>query len=225
MNVFLVGWQAGSFEEYHVSVAYTDIVGAAIAEFIHILEDETLTSRTRIHLIGHSLGGHVSAEAGKRLQNPKLARISGMDVPDYGFVASDTDNMLDPSDASFVDEIHTHVSVSLKGHADFFVNGGLSQPACSSGFMGKLSNTVYNYIKGDSEAAHELVICDHNIASDYYIESINTNSTSCEFQAQECRDYRNFRRNSCKSQEVNFMGFYAMKPSIGTKKYYLKTNS
>ena len=52
----------------------------------------------------------------------------GLDVPDIGF--DEDDETLDPTDADFVDEIHTHFSWSTKGHVDFFPNGGLQMPGC-----------------------------------------------------------------------------------------------
>lgn len=49
-------------------------------------------------------------------------------------MASEKDK-LDPSDAEYVDIIHTNAMVQGKlercGHADFYMNGGIIQPGCS----------------------------------------------------------------------------------------------
>ena len=48
---------------------------------------------------------------------------------------------LDPTDAAYVDVIHTDTRVlgtsRNLGHADFFVNGGSEQPGCDSWFYPK----------------------------------------------------------------------------------------
>ena len=72
---------------------------------------------------------------------------SGLDTPDFGFNVLDPDNTLDPTDADFVDEIHTHVSLSSKGHADYFPNGGLSMPGCGNG-LDKFLNFFELLFKG-----------------------------------------------------------------------------
>jgi len=57
------------------------------------------------------------------LQSPKVARITGLDTADLGFNCNNPQDCLDPSDADFVDEIHTSMSFKNKGHADFFPAG------------------------------------------------------------------------------------------------------
>lgn len=57
------------------------------------------------------------------------------------------DEKLDPSDAEFVDVIHTNALLQGKiercGHADFYMNGGVMQPGCfTSG-----SSTVFETFK------------------------------------------------------------------------------
>lgn len=51
-----------------------------------------------------------------------------------GFVTSNRLNKLDPSDARFVDVLHTNAlaqgKVEICGHVDFYMNGGFSQPGC-----------------------------------------------------------------------------------------------
>ena len=52
------------------------------------------------------------------------------------FITANIDEKLDPSDADFVDVIHTNALVQGKiercGHVDFYMNGGIMQPGCMS---------------------------------------------------------------------------------------------
>lgn len=52
------------------------------------------------------------------------------------FVTSSKTDKLDPSDAEYVDVIHTNAMVQGKlercGHADFYINGGVVQPGCGA---------------------------------------------------------------------------------------------
>lgn len=67
---------------------------------------------------------------------PHLYVVIGLD-PALPFFATFKDEWkLDPSDAVFVDVIHTSAGVFGKiealGHVDFYVNGGTLQPSCNN---------------------------------------------------------------------------------------------
>ncbi|XP_022835288.1 pancreatic lipase-related protein 2-like isoform X2 [Spodoptera litura] len=87
------------------------------------------------HLVGHSLGAHAAGVAGAALRTGRVARITGLDPALPLFAGVHPDQRLDPSDADFVDVIHTDAGIfgykHPLGHADFFPNGGASpQPGC-----------------------------------------------------------------------------------------------
>ncbi|ENN71350.1 hypothetical protein YQE_11965, partial [Dendroctonus ponderosae] len=105
-----------------------------------------------MHVVGFSLGAHVSGLAGNNLQKvlgSSFYRITdqtmfrkcfssihvlGLDPALPFFATLNNDWKLDKTDAAFVDVIHTSAGTFGKleatGHVDFYVNGGSLQPAC-----------------------------------------------------------------------------------------------
>lgn len=90
-----------------------------------------------IHLIGFSLGAHVTNFVAQSVRPFDIPRISGLDPAMPLYITASADNKLDPSDAKFVDVIHTNALIQGKiercGHVDFYMNGGVIQPGCSKG--------------------------------------------------------------------------------------------
>ena len=64
---------------FHLAATNTRVVGATIAFFITTLVKTFGISNDKFYLVGHSLGAHVVGYAGKRLNNPQVARITGLD--------------------------------------------------------------------------------------------------------------------------------------------------
>ncbi|EAA12397.4 AGAP007991-PA, partial [Anopheles gambiae str. PEST] len=115
-----------------------------------------------MHLIGYSVGAHIAGLVANYLTpaEGKLGRITGLDPTIFFYAGSNNSRDLDPSDAHFVDIIHTGAGIlgqwSPGGHADFYVNGGTSQPGCAS-------STIF-----------QTLACDHTKVTPYFIESINS---------------------------------------------------
>ncbi|CAH1801083.1 unnamed protein product, partial [Owenia fusiformis] len=126
MNVFTVDWSSGSFNiDYTKSRELTKVVAREVADYIKFLAANTGLDMNTVHVIGHSLGGQTAGYIGMQLQNPKIGRISGLDPAELGFDLEDKDDVLDPTDADFVDVIHTSwISEQPKGHVDFYPNNG-----------------------------------------------------------------------------------------------------
>lgn len=102
-----------------------------VAEFIQFLVNENYTSLENIHLVGHSLGAHISGGAGHVIgNNPEneghsLARISGLDPAGPLFQGIKVQRRLASKDAQFVDIYHTAAGtlgnvIYKEGDADFF---------------------------------------------------------------------------------------------------------
>ena len=152
MNVITVDWSGGNQFPYGQAVANTVLVAAAIRTLLQAMINAGAQPQ-QIHLIGHSLGAHVSSYVGRDFAN--LGRISGLgtfaletinylylflgiDPAGPDFYDSPVDDRLDSSDALFVDVIHTDGAPRVQsgfghlkplGHVDFYPNGGSSQPS------------------------------------------------------------------------------------------------
>lgn len=60
----------------------------------------------------------------------------GLDPTIVFYMGTNRSRDLDPTDAHFVDVLHTGAGIlgqwGPSGHADFYINGGSSQPGCAS---------------------------------------------------------------------------------------------
>ncbi|XP_054155647.1 pancreatic lipase-related protein 3-like [Oppia nitens] len=143
-NVILVDWHKGAMQMiYYLSASSTQVVGALIAYFINRICTDTygrhLITNADFYLIGHSLGAHAVGFAGKRLVNPQVSRITGLDPAGPGFMLNNLQYRLSSTDASYVEAIHTDMASDVLhglglnqvvGNIDFYPNGGYLQPGC-----------------------------------------------------------------------------------------------
>ncbi|KAL3869621.1 hypothetical protein ACJMK2_042286 [Sinanodonta woodiana] len=137
----------------------------------------------RMHLIGHSLGAHV---AGYTRDNKKRAgRITGLDPAGPLFEGTYSEVRLDPSDADFVDVIHTDkTGFGIKqstGHVDFYPNGGENQPGCKA----SMAEYFKKLINGEINEIEKSIACSHMRAIALFIESINTKCWFLSFPSPE----------------------------------------
>ncbi|XP_065215613.1 phospholipase A1 member A-like [Planococcus citri] len=163
----------------------------------------------KLHLIGYSIGAHIAGLTANYINRGKLGRITGLD-PTIVFSMGTTGNRsrdLDFTDAHFVDVIHTAAGVlgqwGPSGHADFYINGGSSQPGCQS-------NSLI-----------ETLSCDHTRVTPYFIESINTEAG---FWAVPCPNRFFYAFGWCTPAESEYvlMGEHISHTARGI--YYLETN-
>ena len=225
VNVIAVNWEKGADSvNYQQSVANTRVVGALIGEFMKELHSATGASYSSMHLIGHSLGAHVAGYAGEWV--PGTGRITGLDPAGPSFEDEDIRVRLDPSDANFVDVIHTDAENLLKlgfgtdkpmGHADFYPNGGADQPGCTDAILKHLLALLDSF-----DAAKASVACNHVRAIYLFTESIGS---SCSFQAYPCSSEEDYKDGNCKSCSSGCatMGYNADPTAHGT--FYLSTTS
>ncbi|KAM4851629.1 pancreatic triacylglycerol lipase-like [Thomomys bottae] len=224
VNCICVDWKGGSRTTYSQASQNTRVVGAEIAYFVDVLRNQFGYSPSNVHLIGHSLGSHVAGEAGRRT-NGAIGRITGLDPAEPCFEGAPELIRLDPSDAQFVDVIHTDAAPFVpnlgfglsqpSGHLDFFPNGGEAMPGCQKN---ALSQTVD--IDGIWKGTRNFIACNHIRSCEYYAESI-LNPTG--FAGFSCSSYSDFSANRCfpcASGGCPQMGHYADRFSRKTSGVY-----
>ncbi|XP_035211608.1 pancreatic triacylglycerol lipase-like isoform X2 [Stegodyphus dumicola] len=161
------------------------------------IQDVYAIPLSSMHLIGHSLGAHVAGYAGERL-NKRLGRITGLDPAEPYFQYTMEEVRLDPTDAQFVDVIHTDGGSIITGglgmiqdcgHVDFYPNGGKRQPGCNQNVVGAIEK------EGDLlYGIRRFIGCNHIRAYEFFTESVNSD---CPFYGYVCDNYENFSVGKC----------------------------
>jgi len=217
VNLILVDWQSlAAAPWYNIAAEGTPVVGEKSAFLLSWLVSNGYTTKDKIHFGGHSLGAHVAGFGGadfQKLQNgDKIARITGLDPALPGFGTIPDDSRIDPTDAEFVDIIHTASGTIFegelgflepRGHADFYPNKGRNQPGCVE-------------IVGE---------CSHSRCYQYYAESVQSNAfTACKCNDDAWDPDTNDKFTSCDcAKGTAKMGEWT--PSSVSGVYYLTTNS
>ncbi|XP_019876123.1 pancreatic lipase-related protein 2 [Aethina tumida] len=164
-----------------------------------------------MHLIGYSVGAHISGLVANYISpvlDGKIGRITGLDPTIVFYMGKNTSKDLDSTDAHFVDILHTGAGIlgqwGPNGHADFYINGGSSQPGCAS-------DTIF-----------KTLACDHTKVTPYFIESIVTKKG---FWAYPCPTLISFMLGWCSPDPSEYvqMGEHVTHKARGT--YYVSTNA
>ncbi|XP_046330859.2 pancreatic lipase-related protein 2-like isoform X2 [Haliotis rufescens] len=226
MNVIAVNWEKGAdkINYFHVA-ANTRVVGAVTAELVKTLHSVG-AAYSNFHLIGHSLGSHISGYVGEIVHG--LGRITGLDPAGPLFENFDPVVRLDPTDANFVDVIHTDAESLLQlglgmmkaiGDADYYPNGGVDQPGCPRHH----GHHFINLITGSFPKLTDGAACSHNRAVSFFISSINNR---CQYTSHPCVNQNTYDRghcNTCAPHGCQHMGYHASPAHHG--RFYLKTSA
>ncbi|RXG68319.1 Pancreatic triacylglycerol lipase [Armadillidium vulgare] len=201
-NVFRVDWGNGSRSLPDIALANTKVVGAEIAHFINTLKKEFSFDTKKGHCIGHSMGGYVCGYAGQGVD--KLGRITALDLGPREVLEVNNNEKLDPSDAIFVDAIHTdlvllNILPSLGepkplGHIDIYVNGGYDQSGCDL-TLESLLDPTNNFEENLFDVFSHEIFCSHVRPLPYYIEALT--NQSCQWVAYECPSDELFKKGEC----------------------------
>ncbi|KAK9953267.1 hypothetical protein ABG768_017272 [Culter alburnus] len=181
MNILVVDWNRGAANlNYFTAVANTRGTAKNITGLIESMEKEG-ASLDSIHLIGVSLGAHIAGFIGATLGG-RVGRITGLDPAGPMFAGVSPEDRLDPTDAQFVDVLHTDMnSFGLRGthgHIDFYANGGLDQPGCPK--------TIFS--------GKSYFVCDHQRSVFLYLCALNH---TCNLTAYPCSSYSDFLSGQC----------------------------
>ncbi|XP_053959392.1 lipase member H [Anastrepha ludens] len=176
-NIIYVDWAILAPGPCYLSAVHnTKHVGACVAQLVErVLEMGT----TDMHVVGFSLGAQLSNYIARNLGSFQLPRITGLDPAMPLFITAGINDKLDPSDAVFVDVIHTNAFVQGKiercGHADFYMNNGIMQPGCN-------------------KAGTNPFACSHQRAVEYFQESIRSRKG---FWGWACSSYISYLLGMC----------------------------
>lgn len=199
-NVFIVDWSGGAKPmvpiDYGASVSNTQYVANLLSEFIQLLLLMSGQSDAgKFHLIGHSLGAHISGFIGYNVGS--VNEIMALDPAGPCFTAKsqaesesaeDTGLLhkakrrLSPESANFVLALHTDTTLfglnENCAHYDVYVNGGIKQPKCgatspSSRFMDLIKLNFKNAFDFNIACAHSYA---HNLL-DTFINFMDTGPT------------------------------------------------
>jgi hypothetical protein len=230
VNVIVVDWSKGNGLPYMQATANTQVVGAEIAKLVNTFVNTLGVKARDVHLIGHSLGAHISGYAGSKIVG--LGRITGLDPAGPYFEFTEPAVRLDPTDALFVEAIHTDGAATLQiglglmqkvGHVDYYPNGGKNQPNCPD-VPGKILGAIFNGLFLNMAGIEDTTACSHSAAITYFTESIR--DKSCKFTAFPCTSKADFDAGKCmrcsSPNGCNQMGYWST-PNRDQGALYLNT--
>ncbi|XP_075388425.1 hepatic triacylglycerol lipase [Tenrec ecaudatus] len=231
LNVGLADWISLAQHHYAIAVRNTRLVGQEVAALLRWLEESVQFSRSNVHLIGYSLGAHVSGFAGSSIGGAhKIGRITGLDAAGPLFEGTPPSDRLSPDDASFVDAIHTftqeHVglSVGIKqpvAHYDFYPNGGSFQPGCH--FL-----ELYKHLATHGlNAISQTIKCSHERSVHLFIDSLLHGRM--QSTAYRCSSMDAFSQGlclSCRKGGCNLLGYHVRQDQPRrARRFYLVTRA
>ncbi|KAJ8714594.1 hypothetical protein PYW07_002819 [Mythimna separata] len=198
VNVIVLDWRRLALSDYATAARGVPAVGRGLGQFLAFLNRVTGQNYNQMHLVGFSLGAHLVGNAGREL-NGRVARVTGLDPA--GPLWNYNTNRIRASDGVYVEAIHTDGGYTVGGlgigsnvaNADFYPNGGISQPGC-------LTN-----------------LCNHNRAWEFFAATVTYN----HMVGRRCTTSTQITLNTCRGAELR-MGNDDLRKS-GSGMYRLDT--
>ncbi|KAJ8666850.1 hypothetical protein QAD02_008512 [Eretmocerus hayati] len=233
MNVVVVDWEKGSHTLNYASASLsTRIVGAQIAKLLGLIDtkvsesNEIILRRGKLHLIGHSLGSHISAHAAFLIKTSlkwSVDRITGLDPAQPCFTSANESLKLDREDADFVDVIHTNANRILLGglglqkplgHIDFYPNGGKIQLGCGTTSESNSFWSSFTHVLKFPVDEVKKAVCSHGRSYEFFTDSINVKmSRKCDYYGYKWdrsnRNVRSLISRNCEQSQCPKMGIEA----------------
>ncbi|CAO1342007.1 unnamed protein product [Diamesa hyperborea] len=184
-NIIVVDWGAGAQTINYISARNrVNEVAPVVANFIDFLNLNGFISFDRLNVIGHSLGAHVAGIIGKIVTRGRIQSIFALDPADPLFSLNAPDTRVAPTDAAYVEVIHTNGGTlgfgEPIGQADFYPNYGTGQPGCGADLTGS---------------------CAHSRSYEYFAESLKS-----DFTAIKCASYNEIKNKKCTNNGSARMG-------------------
>ncbi|GJQ68239.1 hypothetical protein Trydic_g10769 [Trypoxylus dichotomus] len=191
-NVFIVDWSGPANQFYTTAMSAVPIIGGLLGNFINQIMISFNLTPASFRLVGHSLGAHLVGVAGKQI-NGLADSIVGLDPAGPLYSVGNTANRIAVGDGDFVQIIHTNGGLlgfgTAIGDADFYPNGGSSQPGCGLDLIGT---------------------CAHSRAHEFFAESVATSN----FWARNCGTQQAYTSGACNGNHRAFMGEFVVDKRI-----------
>lgn len=178
-NVIVVDWSAGAETVNYIAARNrVGAVGAVTFQILQQLNRVHGVSPQDVTVVGHSLGAHAAGFVGKsQVGAMRLGNVVALDAALPLFHEDRPAERVTETDAIYVESHHTNggllgFDVPI-GHANFYPNGGSSQPGCGVDVAGS---------------------CAHARAVEFFAESINSPTG---FWARQCQTYEQAITERC----------------------------
>ena len=172
------------------------VMASSIADLLQTLNADYGMSYDTLHLVGHSMGAHLSGFVGKRViaLGKKIGTIIGLDTSSSCVSYTNTAGRLASTDAVYVESVHASSPFTgFKkpiGMASFYVNGAATQDLCQTTMW---SNGAF-YLRWVQFALKSL--CSHTLATNFYADSLMCNDA----EIYVCDDYQSAMNRNCGSE-------------------------